>query len=239
MYQNIIFDLYGTLLDIRTEEDSPEFWTFMARFFSYNEAFYEADELKERYVTLVGQALEERKAITPHPDIQILDVFKKLYVEKDVVSDNPLLVQTARVFRNLSTRMLQLYDGVKETLQGLKDRGIRVFLLSNGQREFTMPELRALGIAHYFDRICSSSDIGICKPDTRFFEHLMRLEGLLASDTLMVGNDHTSDIEGARRLGMDALYIHTATSRDIDPLTVQCRYIIPDGNFLNIQKYIL
>ncbi len=238
MYRNIIFDLYGTLLEIKTEEESHDFWTFMARHFSYNGAFYEAAPLKKRYLQLVDQALEARRAVTEYPDIQILDIFRELFHEKDVALEETLVIQTARVFRNLSTRMIQLFDGVKDTLQGLKDRGTRIFLLSNGQREFTLPELKAFGIDHYFDRICSSSDIGFCKPDTRFFEHLIKLEGLDVKSTLMVGNDHTSDIEGARRLGMDALYIHTSNSRRIDPSQVQCRYKIPDGNFLSIQKYI-
>jgi len=239
MYQNIIFDLYGTLLEIKTEEESPEFWTFVARFFSYNGAVYEPSSLKSRYEELVQQALAEKRALTPHPDIQILHVFKRLYEEKGIIPGDAVLVQTARVFRNLSTRMIRLFDGVKETLQALKERGIRIFLLSNGQREFTLPELTAFGIVHYFDRICSSSDLGICKPDPRFFEHLMALEGLNAQNTLMVGNDHTSDIAGAHHLGMDALYIHTSNSQPIDPSEVQCRFKIPDGNFINLKKLLL
>lgn len=240
MYQNIIFDLYGTLLDIKTDEEPREFWTYMARFYSYNEASFEAQELKNQYHLLVNQALSEKKKLTDYPDVNILEIFQKLYIQKGVLlkETDAQVILTARVFRNLSTCHIKPYEGVKETLQLLKRKGVKVFLLSNGQRAFTVPELKAFDLYSLFDRVCSSSDVGLCKPDIRFFQHLVNLESLNIKKTLMVGNDHTSDIEGANRLGMDALYLHTASSRRIDPSTVSCRYKVTDGCFLTIQKYL-
>ena len=34
-YQNYLFDLYGTLVDIHTDEDSPAAWEALARFYGY------------------------------------------------------------------------------------------------------------------------------------------------------------------------------------------------------------
>ncbi|MCX7774231.1 MAG: HAD family hydrolase [Clostridia bacterium] len=243
MYRNYIFDLYGTLFDILTDEEDPQFWVYLARYFSYNGAVYEPRELGVTYLEIVARALAESKKKTNYPDVQILDAFKELYHRKGVClepqQETFLLSQTARVFRNLSTKTIAVYDGVIETFRQLKKDGKRIYLLSNGQREFTVPELKALGIYDYFDRVCSSSDIGICKPDIQFFNHLINLEHLDIKETIMVGNDHTSDIEGANRLGMDALYIHTATSRKIDPEKVNCKYKIPDGDFTKVRELIL
>ena len=49
-YQNYIFDLYGTLVDIHTDEDQPAAWAALARFYSYYGARYAPDELHAAYL---------------------------------------------------------------------------------------------------------------------------------------------------------------------------------------------
>ncbi len=242
MYKNYIFDFYGTLVDILTDETEDSFWESMARFFSYNGAFYESEELRQAYLTTVSEFLEKTGKYTKHPDIKIQDAFKELYQRKGLSikpeEENLLLAITARVFRNISTKHIKLYDGVIDTFEMLKRSGKRIFLLSNGQREFTVPELKSMGIYNYFDRICSSSDLGISKPDEAFFQYLIKTENLNIKESIMIGNDHTSDIEGARRIGMDSLYIHTQTSRKINPKEVDSTYTVGDGDFSRIKQLI-
>lgn len=40
-YDNYVFDLYGTLVDIHTEEDFPKLWEKLALFFGYYGAIYD------------------------------------------------------------------------------------------------------------------------------------------------------------------------------------------------------
>ena len=47
MYQNYIFDLYGTLIDMWTDEYMPTLWKQMAAFYSLKGAAYTAKELKD------------------------------------------------------------------------------------------------------------------------------------------------------------------------------------------------
>ena len=49
-------------------------------------------------------------------------------------------------------------------------------------------------------------DIGYDKPDIRFFEEALRRCGLQPSEVLMIGDSMTTDIEGARKAGIDALF---------------------------------
>ena len=46
MFKNYIFDLYGTLVDINTNEDSLILWEKLSLFYSYQEANYSSNELK-------------------------------------------------------------------------------------------------------------------------------------------------------------------------------------------------
>lgn len=62
-YESYIFDLYGTLVDIRTDEEREELWDKLALFYGYYDAHYTPEELKRRYGELVSgkeAALKER-----------------------------------------------------------------------------------------------------------------------------------------------------------------------------------
>ena len=87
-YDNYVFDLYGTLVDIHTEEDFPNLWEKLALFFGYYGAVYEPEELQGRYAALVSdyehalkKTLEEDRhyAHEASPEIEIGEVYKKLY----------------------------------------------------------------------------------------------------------------------------------------------------------------
>ena len=161
-YDNYIFDLYGTLVDIHTDESDTAIWEKLAMFYGYYGALYEANELKERYETLVKSSEAELKkkieksdadaqfaisyAHEASPEIHIEDAFEKLYEEKGVNPTKELSVHTGQFFRVMSTEYIKLYPGTKEMLKELKKAGKNVYLLSNAQRIFTAYEMRRLDI---------------------------------------------------------------------------------------------
>lgn len=57
MYRNFIFDLYGTLVDIHTNEYKPSLWKKMALFYSFQGAAYTGKELRCRYRQLETAAV--------------------------------------------------------------------------------------------------------------------------------------------------------------------------------------
>jgi putative hydrolase of the HAD superfamily len=231
MYKNYIFDLYGTLIDIHTDENREIFWEKLALHYSYHGSTYSSTELRNSYNAEVKRELNKNK-LTNYPDIAIEKVIKKLFKEKGVKSSVRLVTETMQLFRILSTDYIKLYDGVKETLEQLKEAGKKLYILSNGQRLFSMPELKYLGIADLFDGIYFSADICICKPDTAFYKYLLDKEQLLIEESIMIGNDHTTDIEGAKRLGMKSIYIHSNLSQTIHQ--VDSTYSIWDNDFKKV-----
>lgn len=121
-------------------------------------------------------------------------------------------MHAGQFFRILSTDYVKLYDGVEELLASLKEAGKNIYLLSNAQRIFTEYEMHTLGIARYFDDIFISSECGMKKPDSRFFELLIEKHQLEVADSVMIGNDAVSDIAGAKSVGLDTVYIHSNIS---------------------------
>lgn len=241
MYKNYLFDLYGTLADIHTDEWNDAFWETLAEYYSNKGAAYTSAELHTNYDRLCE---EEKSVISEaHPeykyiDIKIEKVFTKLYEDKGIACSTELALETATFFRTSSREYVRLYDGIAELLDDLKKNGANVYLLTNAQRSFTWDELGMLGIRDKFDGIVISSDEGCCKPDSAFFNVMLSRYSLEPSETIMVGNDPTADILGAVGVGLDSLYIHTNISPELTE-EPQSTYRIMDGDTLKMREFLL
>ena len=215
-YRHCIFDLYGTLADIHTEERSPRLWARMAELYCRNGAHCRPGELRDSYFRLVKE-LEGADPLgqddhEAHPEIQIEQVFRRLYGEKGVEAGGALVRRTGLAFRRNSTEYLRLYEGAAELLRTLRARGCGVWLLSNAQAMFTRWELERLGLEGLFDGVYLSSDYGCKKPDPRFFKALLQERGIDPGQAVMIGNDGICDIEGARAAGLSTVYIRSNRS---------------------------
>lgn len=238
MYKNYIFDLYGTLIDINTDEWCDDLWKKMAVMYGYKGAHYTFDELNSEYGRLVE--LEKKAVKKRHPEYKVIDikiekVFKKLFTQKDVKVTKSQVAFVAEAFRCYSTKYIKLYDGVIDLLDTLKAKGKKIFLLSNAQRSFTENELNMLGLTQYFDGICISSDEECSKPDSCYFKTLFDRYGLNKSESIMIGNDYLSDIGGADDFGIDSLYIHQSISPEIEG-ELRSTYTVMDGDVYKIKK---
>ena len=210
MYTDFIFDLYGTLVDIHTEE-TDTVWAKTALYFGYYGANYTATALKKAF----ENELRVRQAVAGQsyecfPDIPFHEVFTCLFRAKGISAHADALgIQAAQLFRICSTDYIRLYPNVAEALQAFRAKGYRLWLLSNAQEMFTQYELNHLGITDLFDGIYLSSVFGYRKPDTRFFHALLDGESLDPQKCLMIGNDRDTDIAGAQSAGIDTFYLHT------------------------------
>jgi len=209
-YTDLIFDLYGTLVDIHTEENDPV-WEKTAFYFGFHGAHYDADTLRKAFTAKMQQReANAGQTYECFPDIPFEAVMEDLFQEKGIWENaGTLAFHAAQLFRISSLEYIRLYPGVKEVLADLRAQGCRVWLLSNAQRVFTEYELRYLGLLESFDGIYISSDYMCRKPDRRFFDALICAQGLDRAKCLMIGNDRSTDIGGAKAAGLDTLYIHT------------------------------
>lgn len=220
-YKNYIFDLYGTLVDIHTDENKASVWKKIAVYFSAQGAAYTGKELKERYGVLIREEEKKlhKKLKKKFPDITVKEVeinlnrvFEKLYKEKGVKANRQMVKDSMLAFRAITMEKLRLFAGAAELLQSLKNEGKKVYLLSNAQTSFTLPEMKALGIDVLFDDIFFSSDLEVKKPSGYFYDALFEKHGLKKSESVMVGNDRFADVQGALDYGIEAIYLHTEQS---------------------------
>lgn len=245
MYDNFIFDLYGTLADIRTNEDSSFLWVKLSELYRSYGAMYSPLKLKRAYTAKVKEktALLQARAeesgkrdFLAEPDLT--EVFQELYTDMGVACDRQRAAFTANFFRIASRKYLRLYPYVRETLTELKERGKGVYLLSNAQSDFTRPELVMLGIDKLFDGIAISSEMGVKKPSPEFFRLLLEKYNLNPEKCLMTGNDELSDIIGAGKVGIDGLYIHTKISPEYKGIA-RPKFLIMSGDWKKVRRILL
>ena len=192
MYQNYIFDLYGTLVDIHTNEKKAYLWKKMSLFFGMKGAAYEPKELRTAYETKIKEqeAALRMECYGSHvPEIDIANVFRQLFEDKAVSVTEEEIADLAKMFRAISIEELSLFPGV--------------------------PEISLLGLTKYFDGILLSSDAGVKKPDPAFYEMLLKQYHLNPSECLMTGNDDIADCHGAASAGIASRYVATRQSPKI------------------------
>jgi putative hydrolase of the HAD superfamily len=110
-------------------------------------------------------------------------------------------------------RSWRAFDEARPVLLGLRARGIRIGVLTNGNHAQQTDKLRATGLAALVDAVCISEQIGYAKPDRRAFEVLADRLETPANTLLFVGDNPEHDVAGARAAGIRAgLVDHAGTS---------------------------
>lgn len=181
-YKNYIFDFYGTLVDIWTDEDDEKLWEQMAALYAAYGADYFAAELKANY-------------------------------------DN-----------HIKRQENQLRKRSQVTLKTLKEVGATVILLSNAQRAFAQAEIEMTGCREFLDKIYISSDYKMKKPQVEFVNLVLNDNQLNPEETVMVGNDFTSDMAIAQAAGIDGILLNTFpyNQSEIEALNTMNAKVIED-----------
>lgn len=99
-----------------------------------------------------------------------------------------------------------LYDDVRPAFERMRDRGLRVGIISNWDSRLRSL-LSGLGLDDVLCDVVSSADVGLHKPDPRIFELACRRMDVLPAESAHVGDHHYADILGASAVGMTAVMI--------------------------------
>ena len=104
---------------------------------------------------------------------------------------------------------VRLYSGAIELLDFLKQKGIKLSLISDsdGLRKYKMVRISKLGIDSYFDAIITSDDSGFNKPHPKIFKMALNKLGVDVDSAVMVGDNPRSDCMGAKKLGIKTICV--------------------------------
>lgn len=200
MKKAIFFDLYGTLIDIKTDEHDPWVYSVLSQYLSYHTVKIGPDELKEIYFKKIEQNLRQSKEV--HPEVDVYEVFHAImhrYGNKRY--SQGIVVDTAMLFRSLTKRHFGLFPYLSEALTHLRKK-YRIAVISDAQWVFAEPEIEMLGLDRFFTLRILSSCFGFKKPDVKLFTIAMGKFGVRPEESIYVGDNPHKDLLGAKRSGM-------------------------------------
>lgn len=174
--KGIIFDLYGTLIEIQ-KKSKP-------------------------YLYLLSYCKKDAKEIIR--EVMTTDLVPLGYIQR--LEKENILKEGFD-----STFFLKLLDdevesvkpiySVYRALRELKQK-YRLFVLSNLATAYKFPYY-TLNIEDYIEKAFFSCEYGNIKPDPLFFEEVINYSGLKKEELIMIGDNLTSDIKGAKDFGID------------------------------------
>lgn len=204
--KGLLFDLYGTLIDIETDESMEEIYRAIAHYLTYRGVCLHRWEVRDRYYGIMKRQKEASEEEFPEIDVEAL---WSTFLEQEGFDAGParrsLALTLAQLYRGISRKRLQLYPGVKEVLDGLRP-AYRMALLSDAQPCYALPEMNAVGLEGYFTPVVISAHYGFRKPDRRLTEKALEMMTLTPDEVIHVGNDMYRDIYGASRLGIRTIF---------------------------------
>jgi putative hydrolase of the HAD superfamily len=105
-----------------------------------------------------------------------------------------------------------VFDDVVPTLEVLRDRGIKLGIVSNWDDRLR-PLLRKLQLDSFFQAIIVSCEVGVPKPASLMFQSACAALDCRPGNTLHVGESREMDFEGARAAGLQGLWLSRGAQR--------------------------
>ncbi len=206
MIEAIFFDLYGTLAGFR-----PDRFEIQSEACSRFGIELTPEGILRGYA-LADVFMSEQNAVKP---VRLLDSeererFFGEYERRvlrgsgyDVTVEQAMVIW--RAVRQVPYRM-ERFDDVLPAMDLLKQQGLTLGLISNmNARADSLVE--DMGLTPYLDFAVTSGEVGVEKPHAPIFEEALRRSGSAAGDTIHVGDQLTSDVEGAVNAGIGPVLI--------------------------------
>ncbi|MFA5363568.1 MAG: HAD family hydrolase [Candidatus Bathyarchaeia archaeon] len=102
---------------------------------------------------------------------------------------------------------VRLFSDVEPTLSGLRAKGLKLALVSNGYTPDIEHVLAELDLKKWFDVIVCIDSCNCAKPDKRIFMFALQQLGVTADETVFVGDSIEYDYAGAKAVGIKPFLI--------------------------------
>jgi len=259
--RTVLFDVYGTLLvsgsgDVGTAQETVGSDPFIRALSSFGEknrvrnAPAAGEVAREGYFEEIE--LEHTVKIeggTDHPEVDIREIWRKVWIrlgDSGLVEDGPLAeasVEELALYYELYSNPTYPMPRSRETVEALRDSGIRLGIVSNAQ--FFTPLLfpgqmgattEELGFE--YELLMWSFKEGVAKPSPDIFGRLLeRVGDLDPSTALYVGNDMLNDIAAAASCGFKTcLFAGDRRSLRLRSDEERCAGVVPDLRITSLDQ---
>jgi len=109
--------------------------------------------------------------------------------------------------------VLELWPGALELLVSLRERGLKLGLITNGLAETHREKIVILRLEDAFDEIFIADEVGMIKPDPRLFRLAAERLGVRTEVCAMVGDRFDRDVRGGAATGMFTVWMNVRDER--------------------------
>ena len=109
-------------------------------------------------------------------------------------------------FNELQEAELRMFPGAHETLDRLKELGVKLALVTNGAAAPQRKKVERFALEHRFDHIQIEGEHGFGKPEEQAYRHALQSLGVAAHETWMVGDNLEWEVVAPQRLGIYAIW---------------------------------
>ncbi len=188
----VLFDMDNTLFDFVAAklEACREILSFIER---------EKGEITREPMELFRYFLRGVYGFEDYENIRDYMVERKLFTAHDYR-------QCCEIYEREKLQNLELYPGVMDTLDKLKELGLKLVIITDADSYHALARLTKVGLLDYFDLLVAADMTGTKKPDPTHFLFALEALGIEPQETLVVGDSIRRDMEPARKLGLKTAY---------------------------------
>ena len=136
----------------------------------------------------------------------VATAFAALAATGDPVPPEAVGDALADAYNALHDEELSLFPDAHETLDRLKELGVKLALITNGAAEPQRAKVVRFALEHRFDHIQIEGEHGFGKPEERAYKHAMEVLRVDPHETWMVGDNLEWEIVAPQRLGIYAIW---------------------------------
>ncbi len=100
-----------------------------------------------------------------------------------------------------------LFEGAREILEYLS-QDYKLHIITNGFNEVQSKKLKNSGIDVYFDKVITSEEVGVKKPNPKIFQYALKKANANLNESIMIGDNWEADIMGAKNTGLDVIFFN-------------------------------
>jgi putative hydrolase of the HAD superfamily len=202
-YKAVIFDLYGTLVDCYKVVDYNNTLVEMAAILNvpYREFRRVWDDM----------APERNTGAFATTNANIAAICNRMNVHVD----DHMIKRAANIRREFVTQTLSPRNDTLNTLAQLKEKGIKIGLISNCSPD-TPETWNETPFTPLFDVTIFSTSAGIRKPDPQIYRLALDGLGVEGEDCIYVGDGDSNELTGAQEMGMYPVMISVDYEKDND-----------------------
>ena len=141
---------------------------------------------------------------------------------------------------------IELYPNCLDFIKFCKSKSIKLYILTNNLCKVQLDRLKNLQIMDYFDKIYTSEEFGIEKPDIKLFYYIISDIGCHKSEIVKIGDNYKNDIESVNLYDIYAFWFnknkinikkeYLEFNNYSELLNLYEDYYIEADNFINISS---